>query len=175
MMNTAYLGLGSNLGDRCQLLYQALEKLDADVNVTIVKVSSIYETDPVGFEDQDQFLNMAVEIQTNYSPRELLQKTQKIENELGRIRHIHWGPRTLDLDILVYNQENIVMDDLIIPHPRIIERAFVVIPLMELNPNLYLPKFNKTIDVIYEQLLNKEGVHVWKKRSGEGEFGLFES
>lgn len=175
MENVVYLSLGSNIGDRAQYLSDAVEVLNNDVNVAITKISSIYETEPVGYEQQDQFLNMAVEIRTNYKPLKLLETTQQIEQNLGRKRDLRWGPRTIDLDILTYNKENIEMEQLTIPHPRISERAFVVVPLMELNSSIYLPNVNKTIGEIYNQLQGKEGVRVWRKQSWAGEFELFES
>ncbi|KXZ20473.1 2-amino-4-hydroxy-6-hydroxymethyldihydropteridine diphosphokinase [Bacillus nakamurai] len=167
MNNTAYIGLGSNIGDRERYLRQAVAMLAQHQHVTVTKVSSIYETDPVGYEDQDQFLNMAVEVNTSLSPFELLELTQNIEAELGRTREVRWGPRTADLDILLYNRENIETEQLIVPHPRMYERLFVLTPLKEICPQAD----NITISAETKQ----EGVRVWKQKSGVDEFVHSES
>lgn len=167
MNNTAYIGLGSNIGDRERYLRQAVAMLTQHQHVTVTKVSSIYETDPVGYEDQDQFLNMAVEIKTSLSPFELLDLTQSIEAELGRTREVRWGPRTADLDILLYNRENIETEQLIVPHPRMYERLFVLAPLKEICPQA------DHIKISAES--NQEGVRVWKQKSGVDEFVHSES
>ena len=126
MNHTAYLSLGSNMGNRFEFLKEALETLDDNYPIKVVNVSSIYETDPVGYEDQDLFLNMVAQINTDLSPIEFLDACLKIEIELGRKREIRWGPRTIDLDILLYNEENMITERLVIPHPRMHERSFVV-------------------------------------------------
>ncbi|MBU8908458.1 2-amino-4-hydroxy-6-hydroxymethyldihydropteridine diphosphokinase [Desertibacillus haloalkaliphilus] len=175
MNNTVYLALGSNVGDRANHLREGMRQLETDEDIVIIATSSIYETEPVGYVDQDRFLNMVIEIKTSYRPQQLLEITQRIERESGRSYQIHWGPRTLDLDILLFNNENIKMDNLCIPHPRMTERAFVIVPLKEINPTLFIESENKTIDAIEKELVDKEGVTLWKKQSGVGEFGLFES
>ena len=139
MKHTAFLSLGSNMGDRIEFLEEALKNLDDNYPIEVVNVSSIYETDPVGYEDQDLFLNMVAQINTDLSPIELLDACLKIETELGRKREIRWGPRTIDLDILLYNEENMITERLVIPHPRMHERSFVIIPLLEICPNIILP------------------------------------
>ncbi|MBT2575078.1 2-amino-4-hydroxy-6-hydroxymethyldihydropteridine diphosphokinase [Bacillus sp. ISL-51] len=167
MNNTAYIGLGSNIGDRERYLRQAVAMLGQHQRVTVTKVSSIYETDPVGYKDQDQFLNMAVEIKTSLSPFELLDLTQSIEAELGRTREVRWGPRTADLDILLYNRENIETEQLIVPHPRMYERLFVLAPLKEICP--------QAVNITISAETNQEGVRVWKQKSGVDEFVHSES
>ncbi|KAA6442397.1 2-amino-4-hydroxy-6-hydroxymethyldihydropteridine diphosphokinase [Bacillus atrophaeus] len=167
MNNTAYIALGSNIGDRESYLRQAVVLLHQHEAVKVTKVSSIYETDPVGYEAQDEFLNMAAEIKTSLTPFELLDLTQSIESELGRKRDIRWGPRTADLDILLYNRENIETEQLIVPHPRMYERLFVLAPLKEICPQV---ENNK---IIAET--NQEGVRVWKQKSGVDEFVHSES
>ena len=104
------------------------------MKLSVEELSSIYETDPVGYTNQACFLNAVIKITTSLKSEELLQTCLFIESQLGRKREIRWGPRTLDLDILLYNQENIETESLIVPHPRMQERAFVIIPLMELDP-----------------------------------------
>lgn len=151
MRNQVYISLGTNIGEREQHLVKAIQLLRKNSKIKLTNISSIYETDPVGYTEQSRFLNMVVEIQTSYQPLELLTKTQEIEAKLGRVRDIRWGPRIIDLDILLYNQENSKMDRLIIPHPRMHERAFVLIPLNEIAPQLNIPPWNKrVVDFINE-------------------------
>lgn len=173
--NVVYLSLGSNLGDRLAFLKFGVKRLGQDVNISIIKCSSIYETAPVGLTEQPNFLNMVVELQTIYQPLELLKATQAIQQKSGREFKIRWGPRTLDLDILLFNQENIEMDELSVPHPRMHERGFVIIPLRELAPSLYIPSVNKSVQQVYEELLDKEGVRFWKNPFGVEELEHFEN
>ncbi|MET0958945.1 MAG: 2-amino-4-hydroxy-6-hydroxymethyldihydropteridine diphosphokinase [Psychrobacillus psychrotolerans] len=171
MMNTVFISLGSNIGNRFEYLQQAVRLLQQVEGVNVVKVSSVYETDPVGYEDQAAFLNMVVEIETLCSPHEILKKCNEIEAQLGRTREIHWGPRTVDLDILLYNKENMKTEDLIIPHPRMMERGFVLIPLVELQADLVDPQSKQLIaDAAHVQ---KEGVHLWRTFDGVGAFVHF--
>jgi 2-amino-4-hydroxy-6-hydroxymethyldihydropteridine diphosphokinase len=173
MDNIVYFSLGTNIGDREVHLRKALNLLQQDNRMQLVTISSIYETDPVGYKEQPPFLNIAVKIRTSYQPLELLSKTQEIEAILGRERNIRWGPRIIDLDILLYNQENIQTESLIVPHPRMTERGFVLIPLFELNPRIKIPGSNLSIDQLINQLLDKEGVRLWKQISGEEELEPF--
>lgn len=143
-MKTVYLGLGSNVGDREQHISEALAKLAApDLRVT--RISSIYETEPIGFTAQRVFLNLVVEIETDLFPMQLLTRISKIEQALGRIRTIANGPRTLDIDILLYGRSVIHSAKLDVPHPRMAERRFVLAPLAELAPDLRHPVTRKTI------------------------------
>ena len=133
----AYLALGSNLGDRGAYLSLARELLEKQA-VKIIRRSPIYDTPPIGPQDQSNFLNQALEVKTIFSPFKLLEYTQSIERQLGRIRIRHWGPRTIDIDILFYEGENINTPILTIPHPHIHERAFVLRPLADIAPNITL-------------------------------------
>lgn len=171
MKNTVYLGLGSNIGDRCRHLHEAVLLLQEHPDIKVEAASSIYETDPVGYTEQDKFLNLVIKISTNLKPDELLQTMQNVEHRLGRTREIHWGPRTIDLDILLYNQENIETESLIVPHPRMFERAFVLIPLLEVYGELS----SRISPLQLEEMRRQEGVVVWKQKSEEDVFGLFES
>ncbi|RYM04921.1 2-amino-4-hydroxy-6-hydroxymethyldihydropteridine diphosphokinase [Sporolactobacillus sp. THM7-7] len=171
----AYVGLGSNMGDRPYLLRQALRKLDRTENVRVVRCSSIYETDPYGPVKQNDFLNMAIQIETLLPPDQLLDRLQRIELALKRKREIHWGPRTIDLDMLLFNQDNIDMEKLSVPHPEIARRAFVLRPLEEIAPHLVVPRLNRSVTELWQNLKEKEGVRLWKRNNGEGEFGLFEN
>ncbi|WP_077620182.1 2-amino-4-hydroxy-6-hydroxymethyldihydropteridine diphosphokinase [Bacillus sinesaloumensis] len=174
MINTAFIGLGTNIGDREYYLRIALQAI-LDKNIVINDFSSIYETDPVGYEAQDRFLNMVIKVNTTFSAFELLRVLQKIELDSGRERKIRWGPRTLDLDILLFNHENIETERLIIPHPRMTERAFVLVPLVEIQQDLEIPAAIKPISLLLDELQDREGVRIWKRRSGEDVFGLFEN
>jgi 2-amino-4-hydroxy-6-hydroxymethyldihydropteridine diphosphokinase len=133
-MSRAYLSLGSNLGDRAGFLCDALSLLSKLDYVTIEKVSSIYETDPQGYLDQADFLNIVCSIETELTPEELLSATGKIESILGRERSIRFGPRTIDIDILTFENEVRSSEKLTLPHPRMLERQFVLIPLHEIMP-----------------------------------------
>ncbi|WP_067729649.1 2-amino-4-hydroxy-6-hydroxymethyldihydropteridine diphosphokinase [Oceanobacillus damuensis] len=150
-MNTAFLALGTNIETRHQYLREALQLLESNNHINILKRSSIYETAPVGYMDQEDFLNMVILVETSLSPMELLECCQSVERQLGRKREIRYGPRTIDLDILTYNQENSTVERLIIPHPRMHERAFVLIPLQEIAPDFVLPVWNKSVvELIHE-------------------------
>jgi 2-amino-4-hydroxy-6-hydroxymethyldihydropteridine diphosphokinase len=129
---TCYVGLGSNLGDRLENLRRAVELLDASDGVAVVRTSSVYETDPVG-PPQPDFLNAVAEISTDLGPHELLARCKAIEAELGRTPGERWGPREIDLDLLLYGDERIDTGELVVPHPRMNERAFVLVPLRELE------------------------------------------
>jgi 2-amino-4-hydroxy-6-hydroxymethyldihydropteridine diphosphokinase len=175
MGNTAFISLGSNIGNRYDYLLKAIEYLGQHPNIQLVNTSSVYETDPVGYEEQDLFLNMVIEIQTDSSAFELLDICLKLELELGRKREIVWGPRTIDLDILLFNQENIKSEKLIIPHPRMLERNFVMIPLSEIKPGIIIPNIEKPLEAWIKELPNKEGVRIWKRKNGEDVFEPIES
>ncbi|MFD3448334.1 2-amino-4-hydroxy-6-hydroxymethyldihydropteridine diphosphokinase [Microbacteriaceae bacterium 4G12] len=171
MRKIAYLGLGSNIGDRFSYLQHAISLLADHPAISVEDISSIYETDPVGYTDQNQFLNVAVKISTSLHAVELLHVTQSIEQELGRKREVRWGPRTIDLDILLYNHENIETESLIIPHPRMFDRAFVLVPLLEINGDME----NKISRSQIEEMRRREGVAAWKQKSGEDVFAPFGS
>lgn len=136
---TAYLGLGSNLGDRRACLAAAARQLAAAPAVRGLRLSPIYETDPVGLEDQPPFLNAVAALETTLWPRELLELAARIEERLGRVRSVRWGPRTIDVDILLVGDLRVTEADLTVPHPRMLERAFVLRPLADLAPDLVLP------------------------------------
>jgi 2-amino-4-hydroxy-6-hydroxymethyldihydropteridine diphosphokinase len=170
MGNTAFIALGSNIGNRYDYLTEAIKQLESHLEISVVNISSVYETDPVGYEDQDLFLNMVIEVMTSLRADELLDICLKLELTLGRKREIVWGPRTIDLDILLYNQENIETEKLIIPHPRMLERNFVMIPLSEIKPDIIIPNTDKPLEALIKELPNKEGVRLWKRKNGEDVF-----
>jgi len=136
-MISAYIGLGSNMGDRRALIQRAIAIFRLQVDEQ-VKVSSFYETDPVGYLDQELFLNCVIAVQTELDPFALLEVCQSIESDLQRVRTIHWGPRTIDCDLILYGDLIMDTDKLTIPHPRYRERAFVLAPLMEVCDDLIL-------------------------------------
>lgn len=142
-MTTVYLLLGTNMGDRLQLLADARTQIQASCG-SIVQQSAIYETAAWGLEDQPDFLNMVVNIQTYLSPLDLLHATQKIENSLGRQRHIKWGQRTLDIDILLYGSSVIELPNLTIPHPFLQKRRFTLAPLAEIAVNIIHPVLHQS-------------------------------
>jgi 2-amino-4-hydroxy-6-hydroxymethyldihydropteridine diphosphokinase len=137
-MTGVFLGLGSNVGDREATLRAAVAALDA-AGVRVVRRSPIYETEPVGPRDQPWFLNMVVQVETSLDPEVLLDVIQGIEASLGRVRTVRWGPRTLDIDLLLYGDRTVMTDRLVVPHPGITARRFVLEPLAALRPDLVLP------------------------------------
>ena len=132
----AYLGLGSNIGDRARALQQAVDGLDAADGTAVVAVSSVYETAPVGGPEQPDYLNAVVAVETDRTPRELLEIAKRLEAEAGRVPGERWGPRALDVDVLLVGDDEVDEEDLVVPHPRLYERAFVMVPLAELDPML---------------------------------------
>ena len=149
-MVQAYLGLGSNIGDRKQLLLTAIDLIGNIKGIKVTKQSSIYETAPIGYTDQPNFLNLCLEIETELSPQQLLKHCLDIEQQLHRVREIRWGPRTLDIDILLYSDNIIETDNLSIPHPRMQERAFVLIPLNDIASDKKDPRLNQKIhDLVF--------------------------
>jgi 2-amino-4-hydroxy-6-hydroxymethyldihydropteridine diphosphokinase len=135
----AFLGLGSNIEDRLEYLQSAVDALQAHPRIRVDAVSSVYETDPVGGPEQEAYLNMVVRVATLLSPRQLLKVAHDIEDGLGRVRTERWGPRTMDVDILLYDHRAIRRRTLEIPHPRLTERPFALVPLLEVAPGMKLP------------------------------------
>ncbi|RJQ30015.1 MAG: 2-amino-4-hydroxy-6-hydroxymethyldihydropteridine diphosphokinase [Peptococcaceae bacterium] len=142
-----FIGIGSNSGDKEANIGKALKLLGETPGVTVHRVAPLYRTEPVGYIEQDWFLNTVAEVSTVLSPRELLDALLGIEKSLGRVRTVRWGPRPVDLDIILYGNGNINEPDLVIPHPGMCERAFVVAPLADLVPDLVLPGGKKAADL----------------------------
>jgi len=143
--NKAYLAVGSNKGNKIKYLSDALKSI-ALLNKTFIDAfSSVYETKPFGFTEQDNFFNMAVEISTDQEPMELLNSIKKIENKLGRTTSVKWGPREIDIDILLFNKIILETDKLVIPHRYLLERDFFLVPLLELNNELTYPITQKKL------------------------------
>lgn len=158
---TAYIALGSNLGDRAQTLKDAIMALRQHPHIEVEQLSNIYETDPVGFIDQPAFLNMVIRVSTTLPAIDLLTEQFTVEEQLGRKREVRWGPRTIDLDLLIYDNVLMKTDRLILPHPRMMERAFVLVPLHDVLEKDHA-QFDE-IDLISKEALRlrKEGISLW--------------
>jgi 2-amino-4-hydroxy-6-hydroxymethyldihydropteridine diphosphokinase len=162
-MCVAYIGFGSNIGDRSKHIQNAIHALSKTGGISLQKISSVYKTDPVGYEAQAQFLNGAASIQTSLSPLSLLHTLKNIETLIGRQHRIHWGPREIDLDILIYGDLRLQTEKLVVPHSEMHLRRFVLVPLAEIAPDLVHPVFQETIQTLLERLeddksvLKKEG------------------
>jgi len=141
----AFIGLGANLGDREASIRAALEAIAAMPETDLVRVSSLYDTEPVGDVDQPNFLNAVALVDTELDARQLLWNLMLVEKKLGRVRTQRWGPRTIDLDLLLFGDEIIEDPDLRVPHPEIIRRSFVLVPLVELEPRLVHPGTGETM------------------------------
>lgn len=135
-MSVAFLSLGSNLGDRMEYLRKAIEDLHALDGLHVTRLSSVYETEPVGVEGQPPYLNLVAVVSTRLDPHALLAACQAVENAHGRVRTVRWGERTLDIDLLLYDDIELETAELTIPHPRMHERAFVLVPLLEVAPGI---------------------------------------
>ena len=157
MNKTVYIALGSNVGCKSHNMAQAVQLVAALPGTQVIKCSSLYKTAPWGKTDQDEFLNQVIEIETTLQPVQLLQELQNIEIKMGRQRKEKWGPRIIDLDILLYGNE--VMDDphLTIPHPHLRQRLFVLVPLAEIGADLQFPEDGATVEEVLSSVLVREG------------------
>jgi len=157
------LGLGSNIGNREENIKRALKALDAHPAIEIVRVSSLYETAPVGYTEQPEFLNAVAQISTSLQPLKLLEFCLSIERELGRVREVKWGPRTIDIDVLLYDTVELSSEQLTLPHPRFHERCFVLIPLAEIAPDTVVYQGKTVADCLGE--CTDSDVRLYKKVS----------
>jgi 2-amino-4-hydroxy-6-hydroxymethyldihydropteridine diphosphokinase len=144
-MGQVFLGLGSNLGDRAKNIRRAVELIGSIGGTRVVSVSSLYETEPVGYADQPDFINAATEIETALTPRGLLCEIKGIERSMGRKETFRFGPRLIDIDILLFGDLIVDEPDLVIPHPRMLERRFVLVPLVEIAPQAIHPVSGETV------------------------------
>ena len=154
MTTVAYIGLGSNQGDSLAILRSALSVLDQHTAIVVQLVSSFYRTKPVGPQNQPDYLNAVAQLETSLAAQDLLAELLAVEQQHGRVRdpHLRWGPRTLDLDLLLYGNEQIQVANLTVPHPELSKRAFVVYPLAEIAPHLALPSTGFTIQDYKQKL-----------------------
>lgn len=158
-MSTAYLGLGTNMGDRKENLRNALDAIAE--KMTVCERSSLYETAAWGYTDQPDFLNQVIKVETSLTPLRLLNFLKKTEVELGRVANFRYGPRQIDVDILFYDDIVKNTGRLQIPHPRLAERAFVLVPLNEIAPGLRHPVLKKTVAELLAELPDTTGVRLW--------------
>ena len=166
-MSIAYIGLGSNLGDRVGYIQQAHKLLNDTEGVTVINSSSLYETEPWGLKNQEWFVNAVLEIETTLSSHILLEECQRIEKQLGRIRHPEapqWSARTIDIDILLYDNQVIADNALQIPHPRLHQRAYALVPLLEIASDLIHPILGRTMEEIHNDLPDPEEVYLYGTR-----------
>ena|SRR3972149_3245201 len=159
----AFIGLGSNMGDRKTHIEEAVHLLDNPPDIKIEQSSALYVTEPIGYVGQDWFLNSVVKVITTLSPHDLLHHCQAIEDHMGRVRTMLWGPRIIDLDILLYGKEIIEDDELIIPHPNMHKRRFVLVPLVEIAPMALHSKLNKTAAELLRLLKDGHKVEVYRE------------
>jgi 2-amino-4-hydroxy-6-hydroxymethyldihydropteridine diphosphokinase len=152
MDNTAFIGIGSNQGDAFSNCTVAIDRICASQKTRLLKQSSYYRTEPWGYREQDDFINLVIKVQTSYRVLDLLDFLQSIERGLERVKTKPWGPRTIDLDILFYNKDIFTSPRLTIPHPHIGNRGFVLIPLEEIDPYLVHPVYRKTIAQLLDSL-----------------------
>lgn len=150
-MHTVYVAFGSNIGEKENYIKRALEKIE-EREIKIIKVSPIYETEPYGVLDQDSFLNGVVKIETNLTPENLIKELLLIEKQLDRVRERRWGPRTIDLDIIFYDDLIINKNNLIIPHKDMENREFVLKPLCDIDKNFIHPVLKKSVKQLYDEL-----------------------
>ena len=162
MIQNAYVGLGSNLGDRAGYLLLAVRGM-LDAGLDVIRLSSIYETEPVQYEKQPPFLNMVAEVRgpTLPTPEQMMARLLRIEYSLGRTRDVPMGPRTIDLDLLIFKDHRSDTEFLTLPHPRLHARRFVLVPLNELAPNLVHPIIGKPVSTLLNDVPDRSAVHRW--------------
>ena len=159
-MYAAYIGFGSNIGDRLKHIQNAIHALSKTEGITVKEISSVYKTAPVGYEAQGEFLNGVIAIQTSLPPLSLLHTLKDIETTVGRQHRIRWGPREIDLDILIYGDLCLQTEKLTVPHPEMHLRGFVLAPLAEIAPNLVHPVFQESIQTLLERLEDDNSITI---------------
>jgi 2-amino-4-hydroxy-6-hydroxymethyldihydropteridine diphosphokinase len=164
-MEVAYLGLGSNMGDRRAHLAAGVAAIGRLAGTRVISQSALYESEPWGPVEQSNYLNMAVEVSTELEPEELLRLCKQIEKHEGRVPTERWGPRTLDIDILLFGGREITSDALAVPHPRMWERAFVLLPLAAIAPGLRDPARKPIIEVLEEESIKSQGVWPYQENA----------
>ena len=164
-MHVAYIGFGSNIGDRLAHIQNAIHILSKTEGIALKQISSIYKTAPVGYEEQTQFLNGVAAIQTTLSPVSLLHTLKDIETAVGRKHRIRWGPREIDLDILIYGDLCVQTEKLVIPHPEMHLRGFVLVPLVEIAPNLMHPVLQESVQTLLGCLEDDKSVSKFRQHN----------
>ena len=158
MRHIVYIGIGSNVGDKAYQCEQGISEIQKLDRHRLLARSSLYKTQPIGYTEQDWFINLVIKIETEMDAPALLSSLKEIESRLGRVETLRWGPRTIDLDILFFNDHQIQTDELTVPHPLIQDRQFVLVPLAEIDPNLTHPVLKKTVKELLERLKEDRGV-----------------
>jgi len=158
MGHIAFIGIGSNMGDKARRCEEAISEILNVDNHTLLAKSSFYKTQPVGYTAQDWFVNGVIKIETDLEALDLLRALKTIENHLGRIETFRWGPRVIDLDLLIFDGTCLETPEVTIPHPRLQERQFVLVPLAEIDPDLLHPVFKKSVRRLLEDMKEDQGV-----------------
>ena len=158
MRHIAYIGIGSNVGDKARQCEQGISEIQKLDRHRLLARSSLYKTQPIGYTEQDWFINLVIKIETEMDAPALLSSLKEIESQFGRVKTLRWGPRTIDLDILFFDAHQIQTDELTVPHPLIQDRQFVLVPLAEIDPNLTHPVLKKTVKELLERLKEDRGV-----------------
>jgi 2-amino-4-hydroxy-6-hydroxymethyldihydropteridine diphosphokinase len=156
--NIAFIGIGSNVGDKISNCKRAIAEITQHEGNRLIAQSSLYKTEPIGYTQQDWFINCVIEIETNLTAYELLNVLEGIELSMGRKRSFKWGPRIIDLDILFFNQETIQCEELMVPHPELEKRAFVLVPLCEIAGDYIHPVLKQSISQLVAQLQGEQGI-----------------
>lgn len=164
-MTEVLISLGSNVGNRRENINKAIDMLAEYKEIQVTEISSYYETEPIGYVDQEKFINAVLSLETSYTPWKLLRLLQNIEQALKRKRSVRWGPRTIDLDIIFFGDLIIESKDLTVPHPRLTERAFVLIPLVEIMPSYIHPLTQKSLLQHLKELNDDKGVYRFNQDS----------
>jgi 2-amino-4-hydroxy-6-hydroxymethyldihydropteridine diphosphokinase len=168
MRHIAYIGIGSNIGDKVGQCERAISEILKVDRHKLLARSSFFKTQPIGYKDQDWFINGVIKIETDLNPHELLKDLKAIESKLGRVETFRWGPRFIDLDLLFFDHEEIKTEDLCVPHPHLHKRQFVLIPMAEIDRDFIHPVFKRTIQDLLDNLQEDQGVEkfqpaLWSK------------
>ena len=170
-----YIGLGTNVGDRPTFMERAIGALDETPDVHVIRRASLYETEPVGPVNQSWFINSVVEVDTTLDPHQLLAQLKRIETDLGREKRERWGPREIDLDLLLYGDSTVRTSELVVPHPELAERRFVLVPLAELAPDLLHPELGRSVERLLRECADEKGVRPFPTNPASGPRKRFSS